>query len=345
MDATLLKQFYERRESIEAKLIAEFDDLGLYSDGRFFTKRLSAYIESRYPEWPRTPTGLVRVDDKTLEEFSLQDPSIHRLRTLKAVLSQLRGPRLSFAEDGRSRPMLSAFRARTGRNAPSTSSFIFGCPRVMRGFIRPPPGRALAYIDWEAQEMGIAASLSGDKNMLAAYASSDFYLYFARLAGAVPVDATKKSHPRERALYKSVCLAVMYGMGAERLARRTALSYSRASALLDQHRKLFPRFWAWSGRTVMSAMLRRTLMSSMRWPLHVPAECDVSQEPRGRTKARGVTVRTLKNFAMQANGADMMRLAVNFAHGCGVHICAPVHDGFLIEASSRDIGKAIELMR
>jgi DNA polymerase I len=345
LDVTLLKRFYDQRESIEAKLIAEFDDLELYSDGRFFTKRLAAYIESRYPEWPRTATGLVRVDDKTFEEFSLHDPSIHRLRTLKAVLSQLRGPRLSFTEDGRSRPMLSAFRARTGRNAPSTRSFIFGCPRVMRGFIRPPPGCALAYIDWEAQEMGIAASLSGDKNMLAAYASSDFYLFFARLAGAVPVDATKKSHPRERALYKTVCLAVMYGMGAERLARRTALSYSKASVLLDQHRKLFPRFWSWSGRTVMSAMLRRTLMSSMRWPLHVPAGCDLSQAPRDGEAARGVTVRTLKNFAMQANGADMMRLAINFAHAYGVQICAPVHDGFLIEASSRDIGKAIELMR
>ena len=48
--------------------------------------------------------------------------------------------------------------------------------------------------------------------MKQAYASGDPYLEFAKLAGAVPPDATKKTHPEQRSLYKATVLAVNYGM-------------------------------------------------------------------------------------------------------------------------------------
>ena len=46
--------------------------------------------------------------------------------------------------------------------------------------------------------------------MKQAYASSDPYLEFAKLAGAVTAEATKKSHPNDRALYKATVMAVQY---------------------------------------------------------------------------------------------------------------------------------------
>ena len=36
------------------------------------------------------------------------------------------------------------------------------------------------------------------------------------------------------------------------------------------------------------------------------------------------------NFPMQANGAEMMRLAACMAIERGIEVCAPVHDAFLI---------------
>jgi hypothetical protein len=42
--------------------------------------------------------------------------------------------------------------------------------------------------------------------------------------------------------------------------------------------------------------------------------------------------RSLANFPMQANGAEMLRLACWFGTEAGVQICAPVHDALLIEA-------------
>ena len=45
---------------------------------------------------------------------------------------------------------------------------------------------AVAYVDREQQEFAIAASLSGDAAMQAAYLTGDPYLAFAKQAGAVP---------------------------------------------------------------------------------------------------------------------------------------------------------------
>ena len=91
---------------------------------------------------------------------------------------------LAVGADGRNRTILSAFRARTGRNQPSNTKFIFGPSAWLRGLIQPPTGSGVAYIDWAQQEFGIAAALSGDPLMMEAYRSGDPYLAFAKQAGA-----------------------------------------------------------------------------------------------------------------------------------------------------------------
>jgi len=59
---------------------------------------------------------------------------------------------------------------------------------------------------WQ-QEFGIAAALSRDPNMMAAYASGDPYLAFAKQCGAAPADATKQSHKAVREQFKACVLA------------------------------------------------------------------------------------------------------------------------------------------
>lgn len=48
---------------------------------------------------------------------------------------------------------------------------------------------------------------------------------------------------------------------------------------------------------------------------------------------------------MQANGAEMMRLACCFATERGVRVCCPVHDALLIEAPTDRIGEAVAVTR
>lgn len=109
--------------------------------------------------------------------------------------------------------------------------------------IKPHQDKALAYIDWSQQEFGIAASLSRDEKMMQAYQSGDPYLEFAKLARQVPQDATKKTHQKERSLFKATVLGVQYGMGANSLAQNTSLPLEETKYLLDLHKRTFKTFW------------------------------------------------------------------------------------------------------
>ena len=135
--------------------------------------------------------------------------------------------------------------------------------------IKPAESWGIAYIDWSQQEFGIAAALSGDEAMMRAYASGDPYLEFAKLAGAVPADATKKSHPDERKLFKATVLAVQYGMGAEALAERIQQPVIVAKDLLRKHRQTFQVFWEWSDRNVDYALLHNRLWTVFGWQIQV----------------------------------------------------------------------------
>jgi hypothetical protein len=51
-----------------------------------------------------------------------------------------------------------------------------------------------------------------------------------------------------------------------------------------------------------------------------------------RRVGREPNARSLMNFPMQANGAEMMRIAAIAATESGIEVAAPVHDAFLISA-------------
>ena len=54
--------------------------------------------------------------------------------------------------------------------------------------------------------------------MIKAYQSGDFYLGFAKMAGAAPPEATKATHGEIREMFKAPTLASSYGQGAKSLA-------------------------------------------------------------------------------------------------------------------------------
>src|SRR5262249_22372357 len=154
---------------------------------------------------------------------------------------------------------------RTGRNQPSNTKFIFGPSVWLRGLIKPPDGRAVAYVDWSQQEFGIAAALSGDRAMQQAYLSADPYLAFAKQAGHVPPDATKETHSAKRDLFKSRILGVQYAMGEATLARRIGKPPAVARQLLELHRRTYRTFWRWSDGAVDYALLGGRLHTAFGW--------------------------------------------------------------------------------
>ncbi len=328
VDAAVLDQLRERWSDFQAHLIGVVDrEFNVYEGARFKAVRWEAWLADNHVAWPRLASGALKLDDDTFKEVGRSHPAVERMRQLRLSLSKLRLQELPVGTDGRNRVLLSPFASRTGRNQPSTAKFIFGPAVWIRSLIKPAPQMALAYLDYEQQEFGIAAALSDDGNMKEAYASGDPYLEFARQAAAVPSSATKESHPRERELFKSCALGVQYGMGETTMAARLGISAFEARDLLDLHRRVFRRYWQWSDAAQDFAMLHGYLEAVFGWKVHVVGETNP---------------RSLRNFPLQANGAEMLRLACCLAADRGVCLCAPVHDALLIEAPAGEIDGAVD---
>jgi DNA polymerase I-like protein with 3'-5' exonuclease and polymerase domains len=252
------------------------------------------------------------------------------LHELRATLSGLRLTGLEVGPDGRNRCLLSPFKAVTGRNQPSNTKFIFGPARWMRGLIRPPEGYGIAYVDFASQEIGIAAALSGDERMAEGYLEGDPYIAFAKAAGLAPAEANKATHKGIRDRCKAIVLGINYGMGPDAMAMQAGITPIEAKELLRLHRETYRPFWKWMEDTVSSAMLAGEMTTVFGWRRRV------GREPNARS---------LMNFPMQANGAEMMRIAAIAAIEAGIEVCAPVHDAFLITAPLDRLDGDVATMR
>ena len=327
IDSVALETLRGNWEDIKIQLVEEIDaDYGIFDGISFKADRFAAWLAQEGIPWPRLPSGALALDDDTFGEMARAYAHVAPIRELRSSLSKMRLSDLAVGTDGRDRCLLSPFSARTGRNQPSTTKFIFGPATWLRGLIKPAEGFGLAYIDWCQQEFGIAAALSGDPAMLMAYTSGDPYLAFAKQAGAVPPDGTKQTHGPVRDQFKACVLAVQYGMGAESLGARIGQPVARARELLELHRRAYPRYWLWSDGVEHFAMLRLYLYTVFGWTIHIGADANP---------------RSLRNFPMQGNGAEMLRLACCLATERGIRVCAPVHDALLVEAPLTELDAVV----
>ena len=320
IDTLLLDRLLSGWEQIKASLISSVDaDYGVFQDGSFKLARFETWLIRNCIPWPRLPSGALATDDATFRQMARAYPAVAPLHELRHSLSKLKLNRLQVGSDGRNRCLLSPFRSKTSRNQPSNAKFIFGPSRWLRGLIKPQTSYGIAYLDFGSQEIAIAAALSGDSAMIKAYTSGDPYLAFAKQAGLAPDDANKTSHKDVRNRCKAIVLGVGYGMGAATMASRAGLSVSEARELLRRHRETYRTFWRWAENNVNVALAGGTLKTVFGWPIQSGLHTKLND-------------RSLLNFPMQANGAEMLRLAACMGTEAGLRICAPVHDALLLEA-------------
>ena len=338
IDVPMFEHLRRRWGHVQAALVAEVDQrYGVFEGTTFKRDKFAAWLVANGIPWPRLESGRLKTDDDTLRAMAKAFPVVAELRELRAALGKMRlFDDLAIGPDGRNRTGIMPFRATTGRNQPSNAKFIFGTSRWLRSLIKPEMGMAVAYIDYDQQEFGIAAALSCDKAMADAYRSGDPYLAFGKQAGAIPPDGTKETHKDERNLFKACVLAVQYGMGAKSLADRIGQPEDLARRLLRFHRETYGGFWVWSEAAVDRAILLGQLETVFGWPIHVGPSAD---------PARGANARSLANFPCQAHGAEMLRLACCMLVEAGIGLCAPVHDAVVIEAPVADIDQVVAQAR
>jgi hypothetical protein len=277
-------------------------------------------------------------------DWSASRRELRDLHDLLTTLRQLRRMSIEASPDGRHRPeMMGIFSTDTGRNAPSTdsrkrrlsgerrSTFVFAPARWVRGLIKPARDMAVTYSDYSAQEVAIAAKLSGDPNLLAAVESGDPYIWFAKRAGLAPTDATKRTHADLREMLKPFFLGTSYGMGSASIARRLGVSWETAEhVLLERHRRLFARYWEWVHTTICDAAERGEITSRWGWRMTITG---------------ATTRRTLQNHPVQCMGAHVLQMAAIGLVETGIPTCSLIHDAVLTECSASEVAEHARAVR
>lgn len=319
-------------DDIKKNVISDADSFyGVYDGLKIDNLKFSQWLNANNMPWPKRADGTLEINNDVLKQMAKIFPKINLLKDSYSYLAQMGKNKFTIGKDGRNRTSLMSFKSRTSRNQPSSSKSIFGSSVWLRGLIKPNEGMGVAYIDFCQQEFGIAAALSGDENMKKAYQSGDPYLSFAKLAGTIPQDATQKSHPDERDIFKQCILATQYGMGPDKLAMAIGRISGEARMLLDYHRKTFAKFWAWSDGVLNSALDNEYIKTELAWRMIIRSEY--------------INQRSIRNFIMQGNGAEILRISCILAKDKDVKICLPVHDAVLIESPVESLDDNIEIMQ
>jgi DNA polymerase I len=335
IDVELYRRVVENWEALKNDLICEVDvHFGVYDKGHFRRTRFEDWMADRgITNWPRTECGFLSTDSDTFDDQIALRPELPELRLLRELfttLGQMRSAGLAIGAGDRNRTQLKPFQAITGRNLPSTSEFIFGPARWMRGFIKPPEGFGLAYLDFKAEEVAIMAAFSKDARLAEHYASGDVYWRFAVATGLDDPTATGLARKAIRDLVKVVFLAVLYGMQAPSLARKTGKTLAEAKELLRLFATTYPDCMRWREEIVDRARLNGWLSTSFGWR---------------RRGCENAPATELMNWPIQSAGSDLMRMVCIAATEAEIEVAAPVHDGFLIVAPLARLGDEIGRMK
>ena len=282
--------------------------------------------------WPRLESGRLDIDSDAFELMASVVPGIEGLHALRDSIGFIAKARLPIGRDGRNRPSLFPFGTATGRNAHRRSPY--NAHAGMRSFIQFSPDTIGFHLDWRSQEVGVAAARFNDRTMITDYLSGDVYHALAWMCGLT--DETdpirwKANYPAQRDRMKAPQLGINYGMGVASLAKRLGRHPLIAAEIIERHKRRYPPFWQGREEAVQEAMLRRRMESSFRWPLHI--SCSPNK-------------RTLYNFPMQSDGAEMLREATVRLCEAGIVPIMLIHDGILFEETDpRRMEEAREIMR
>ena len=234
-------------------------------DGRTFKEdRFEAYLE-RHTFLAAPRSGRLDLDDskrKTFREMAKLYPSSRRSGNCGTRFRPCGcSVTWTIGEDGRNRAILSAFGSITGRNQPSNAKFI-SAP------VRGSAGSSSRRLDMASltsigqQEVGIAAALSGDKNMMADFNAGDPYSSSesARaFAGGRHQDIAEVSHPGVRDMIKACVLGVQYGMG-QRPWRFGSGNQPSRPAVSSARTRTSTKFWTMADSAVACAMQGQTIV-------------------------------------------------------------------------------------
>jgi DNA polymerase I-like protein with 3'-5' exonuclease and polymerase domains len=289
-----------------------------------------------------TKTGLPSIDKEALEAISIAADASQPARDLaKTILRARHGEKIcgtyleNFLEivgsDGAIHPSINQLPARTSRMSISDPS-LQNLPRsdvVVRGAFIPRPGNVFISCDFSQVEMRLAAALSNDAGLIAAFHEADNggRDFYSAIAGDLFGGTIDKEDPRRQAV-KSMSYASLYGAGLAKQAATAGVSVAQLKPIRDAFDSRFP------GLVDLARAIQAEAVSNM------------ASDPEGRPAVRTSTGRRLPgdgpkayallNYKLQGEAAEQLKRAVASVASAGLGDLArlPIHDEILFECSN-----------
>jgi DNA polymerase I len=292
----------------------------------------------------RTSSGLPQVTKEVLRFISVSADFPEEARQLADTIlrarhaEKLAGTYLeNFLEimgpDGRVRPSIQQLQARTGRMS-CTDPNIQNLPRddkIVRGCFIPRPGCVLISCDFSQVEMRIAAALSNDPGLIAAFAEADSggRDFYSAIAGELFGGDVLKSDPRRQAV-KSMSYASLYGAGLAKQALTAGVTVEQLRPIRDAFDARFPGL----------SRLPRLIQAEVAF--------HAGEDPEGRPMVRTSLGRPLPgdpqrvyallNYKVQSEAAEALKRAIVSVASAGLsqYALAPIHDEVLFEVPEKE---------
>ncbi|WP_411874250.1 DNA polymerase I [Vulcanococcus limneticus] len=230
--------------------------------------------------------------------------------------------------------------------------------RIRKAFL-PQEGWLLLSADYSQIELRILTHLSGEDVLVQAYNDGDdVHALTARLL----LDKEEVS-TEERRLGKTINFGVIYGMGAQRLAREAGLPQAQAKEFLSRYKQRYPKVFAYlelQERLALSLGYVETILGRRR-PFHFdpgglgrllgkdPLAIDLEAARRGGME--GQQLRAAANAPIQGSSADIIKLAMVHLHrtlrdeGLPARLLLQVHDELVLEVAPEALEEVRDLTR
>lgn len=327
-------QAVEEKGSLETRIAKYFSDV-LGTD-LFGTTCLDLHNDRELKRVLHGAGHLVpNVRRQTLAELPKPlGPWLSQYRTLLKLTSTYGDSFLqSVQKDGRIHPTFEQIGTSTGRMAchsPNLQAVVKG--DAHRACFAAPQGRHLVIADYAACELRILAEMSHDPVFREAF-SQDQDVH-ARVASEIfgkTVSKTENADLRQRA--KAINFGLVYGMGANGLARTIGSDLHTAKQLFAQYFKTFPNIGRFLEQSAKGALQKGYACTPTGRRLRIQARTDAN--------TRAQAMRIAKNMPIQGTSADITKIALARLHKQllafkQAWIVNAIHDEIVVECDKAD---------
>jgi len=359
LDIDFLKQMAgELQERMDALENEVFEQVGMQFNINS-TQQLSNAIFNRLNLAPpdrtrRTESGNYSTSAEVLESLKGKHPIIDLLLEYRE-LSKLKSTYLDALPEqvnpatGRIHTSYNQAGAVTGRIASSNPN-LQNIPirtelgRQVRHAFIASPGFSLLSVDYSQVELRIAAHMSNDQAMLAAFrAGQDIHTATAAAILGKPLDMVTKE---ERRNAKAINFGLLYGMSPYGLTRSSDLTLAEAEDFVEAYYKQFPGVKAYLDNMRRLAARQGYVETLLGRRRYFPG-----LKSGGNPATRAREEREAINAPIQGTAADIMKIAMNRVaqalkeNASRGRMLLQVHDELVLECPEKDLKKTAQIVR